>query len=399
MTRLDTTLRKIYAYRALDDFVLMYPFYGVYMAAKGMSIFQISTLFILWSITSLVTNIPSGVLADKFSRKKLLATGQLLKAASFVPWFVYPHYAGFALGFVLWGVGGALTDGTFEALVYDELRASERQSEYVKVTGKAFSFSLVGNLAATLIAGAAIVLGFGFIFAASITAIVASSFVVLALPETLRFEQVADARYFSMLRAGVHEALHNHTVLAIIGLASFIGVIYDSLEEYVPLFVKDTGVSLSLVAWAVGATVAAAALGSYIAFRYEKLSTVRFMLLLALSGLFLLSAGATGKVYSVILLIGYTFFIRMLKQVYDGKLQHSIGSELRATVTSVGGFVVELLALITYVLYGLIAGRTSNFKAFAVLGGIVMFVSLLYLVAAPRLLARQSLKQLAGETN
>lgn len=131
--KIQSTLNKIYVYKFLDDLVLMYPFYSVYMAAKGLSVLQISSLLVMWSAVDLLTNIPTGVFADKYSRKKLLALGQLLKAASFVPWFVYSHYVGFALGFLLWGVGGALTDGTFEALVYDELKANKREKEYVKV--------------------------------------------------------------------------------------------------------------------------------------------------------------------------------------------------------------------------------------------------------------------------
>jgi len=398
MVHIDGTLRKIYAYRALDDFVLMYPFYSVYMAAKGLSIFQISTLFILWSVVDLMTNIPTGVLADKFSRKKLLALGQLLKAASFVSWFTYPHYAGFALGFALWGVGGALTDGTFEALIYDELKAVQREAEYVKITGRAFSFSLIGDLAATLTAGVAILLGYGFIFAASIAAILASSLFVLALPETPRFEQVADTRYFSMLRAGIKEVLHNRILLAFVGLAGFIGAVYGVLEEYVPLFVRDTGANLSFIAWVVGVTVGAAALGSFIAYRYEKLSTVRFMLLLTFAGLLLLIAGASSKVFAVALVVGYTFVIRMLKQIYDGKLQHTIGSGLRATITSVSGFALELLAVLAYLLYGFMADHFSNFRAFAAFGCIVMLVALIYLVVSPRLLSKRELTHVTETT-
>lgn len=89
MSAAQLTLRKMYAYRALDDFVLFYPFYSVYMATRSLTIFQIATLFMLWSFVDLVANVPAGVLADKYSHKNLLALGQLLKATSFVPWFAW----------------------------------------------------------------------------------------------------------------------------------------------------------------------------------------------------------------------------------------------------------------------------------------------------------------------
>ena len=403
MTKLTATLRKIYAFRALDDFILIYPFYSIYMAAHGLSVFQISTLFILWSVVDLLTNVPTGVLADKYSRKNLLGIGQLCKAAGFLVWFLYPQYTGFAVGFVLWGIGGALTDGTFEALVYDELKASRRQgvkasrrqAEYVKVVGRANSLSLVAELAATLVAGAAILLGYDVLFIASVVVVITSSLLVFTLPETPRFEELADTRYFSMLRAGLNEAIHNRTILANILLLSFIGAIYGSIEEYDSLFIHDTGVSLTVVAWVLGIVIAAAAIGSFIAYRFEKLTTSKFMLLLLLSGVFLLLAGRADKVAAVALLTCYTFSIRLLQAVYDGKLQHEISSGLRATVSSVSGFSLEIMSIVAYISYGLLADKIHNRGAYSVFGGTVVIVAALYLLTAPRLLARRSLKQMA----
>ncbi|HUC20406.1 MAG TPA: MFS transporter [Candidatus Polarisedimenticolaceae bacterium] len=386
---LKVTLRKIYLFCFLDDFVLLYPFYSIYMASKGLSVFQISTLLILWSVTDIITNIPLGVLADKYSRKMLLGIGQLLKALSFVPWIMFPSYEGFALGFVLWGIGGAFIDGTFDAVVYDELKAVNQEKQYVKVIGRAESFSLAGNLAATVLAGAAILLGYNFIFVASILAVVLSAMVVFRLPETPRFGEVADTRYFSMLRQGIKEAVHNRVILGIILLGGFIGAIYGSLEEFVPLFVSDTGVGLSVTALAVGATVAAAALGSLVAYRYEKLTTSQFMMLLGLSGALLLAAGVLTGVGGILMLVGFTFIIRMLQAIYDGKLQHSISGGLRATVSSVSGFAMEVLAISVYFAYGVITEFSDNFGAFAFFGGIVLLVALAYLLLAPRLLSRQ----------
>ncbi len=387
---LKTTLRKIYLFCFLDDFVLIYPFYSIYMAGKGLSIFEISTLLILWSVTDILTNVPMGVLADKYSRKLLLGIGQLLKAASFIPWVFFPSYEGFALGFVLWGIGGAFIDGTFEALVYDELKAVNHEKQYVKVIGRADSFSLAGNLAATVLAAAAILLGYGFMFAASIFVVVVSAVVVMRLPETPRFGEVADTRYFAMLRGGIKEAVHNRTILAIILLGGFIGAIYGSLEEYVGLFVQEIGVALSIIPLVVGATVAAAAVGSLVAYRYEKLSTSHFMLVLMIAGMCLFGAGVLGGLgtmggsIAVLLVVGYTFLIRMLQAVFDGKLQHAITSGLRATVSSVSGFALELMAISIYFAYGVVAEFGGNFGAFQVFGVIVVVVALVYYRYLPR---------------
>jgi MFS family permease len=393
---LKTTLRKIYAFCFLDDFILMYPFYSIFMAEKGLSVFQISTLFIAWSLTDIIANVPLGVLADKYSRKLLLAIGQLLKAASFITWLFFPTYAGFALGFVLWGIGGAFIDGTFEALVYDELKAVNQEKQYVKVIGRASSFSLGGDLAATALAAAAILLGYSFLLWASIIVVILSAIIVFRLPETPRFGDIADTRYFSMLRQGFREALHNRVILGLILLGGFIGAVYGSLEEYVPLFIRDTGIGLSVISLAVGATVAAAAFGSIVAYRYEKLSTPSFMLLLGLSGFLLLASGTLAGIGAIPLLIGYTLIIRMLQAVFDGKLQHSITSGLRATISSVGGFALEIMSISIYLAYGIMTEYSGNFGAFKLIGMVVMAVALGYLILAPRMLSKQKLTHIAS---
>ncbi len=220
-----------------------------------------------------------------------------------------------------------------------------------------------------------------------------SSFIIFTLPETPRVEAVADTRYFSMLHQGITEAFHNKTVLALILLGGFVGAIYGSLEEYTSLIVKDTGVNLSLISLAVAATVAAAAAASFLAYRFEKLSTKTFMILLALSGAALLVAGAMANIGAVGLLIVYTFIIRLLGVIFDGKLQHSISSALRATVSSVSGLALEIMAVAIYFVYGLIADHAGNFGAIKAFGTLTALVGLVYLVLAPRLLSKQSVQK------
>lgn len=394
MLKTKRTIRKIYLYKALVDFILLYPLYNIMFASHGLTTFEISTLLIIWSVTDIVTNVPMGVLADRFSRKKLLALAPLVEALGFATWFVWPTYGGFALGLVLWGIGGAIFDGTYEALLYDELKSAGIERQYVKIAGRAQSFGLVANFAATALAGAAILLGFGFVIWGSVAALLLASLVAMTFPAAQRFEEVADTRYFVMLRQGIHEAFHNRVLLEVILLGGFIGAIYGSLEEFEPLFFRQVGYTNTVVSLIEASTVLAAAVASLVAYRYEKLTTSRFMLLFALSGILLLATGIFPGVSSIFLLVLYAFLIRSLGTIYEGKVQHSITSHLRATVTSVSLFALELMAVVTYFVYGLLSSLAGgNFTAFRVVGLSVIVIALCYAVISPRLLAKTSLRQ------
>jgi MFS family permease len=387
--RLEATIRKMYLYRALIDFILLYPLYSILFVNHGLSTFQISTLFIIWSVTDLVTNVPLGVLADKFSRKRLLVLGPLVEAAGFSVWLLWPTFNGFALGFILWGISWGIINGTFEAFLYDELKTGELEKQYTRVAGKAQSLALIADFAATLTASLAILLGYGFVTGASIAALVLASVTALTLPNAKRYEAVADSHYLAMLRAGLLETLHNRVLLEVIILGSVIGAVYAALDEYVPLFFHQIGYNRSAVSLIVAATILAAALGSFLAHRYAHLATRSFMLLLLLSGILLIGAAQLLGISAILLMILFTFVISLLNTIYGGKVQHSITGNLRATVTSVSIFSIGLFSVISFILYGIASKHTGNIAGFKVIGIISGITAIAYLVLTPRLLIKR----------
>src|SRR5215211_1336067 len=137
------------AFSALDDLVPLYGVYAVLFADTGLSGTQIASLFAIWSLTSLLLEVPSGALADIVSRRGLLAVAGLTKGAGFALWTFAPSYLAFAAGFVLWRAGGALTSGTLEALVHDELVAAGADAEYQRLAAAAGTAGLTGCVIGT----------------------------------------------------------------------------------------------------------------------------------------------------------------------------------------------------------------------------------------------------------
>src|SRR5262245_43560047 len=99
----------------------VFPVYALLFAEHGVSPGGIATLLILWSSAGLGLEVPSGAWADTISRRSLLSISAVVYAGAFATWALWPAYPGFAAGFVLWALSGALSSGTFEALAYDEL--------------------------------------------------------------------------------------------------------------------------------------------------------------------------------------------------------------------------------------------------------------------------------------
>ncbi len=137
----------------------IFPVYALLFADAGLSTAQISLLFVLWSAVGIVLEVPSGAWADTVSRRGLLCLAAVVYAAAFSCWVLFPSFGGFAAGFVLWGLSGALSSGTFQALAYDELAAVGARHRYARVMGLGTTLSLAGMAFATLAAAPLIAVG------------------------------------------------------------------------------------------------------------------------------------------------------------------------------------------------------------------------------------------------
>ncbi len=124
------------------------------------------------------------MLADRFSRRGCLVAAGLFQAAAFAVWTAFPGFAGFAAGFVVWGLGGALISGAQEALLYDGLAAVDADDEYARVQGWVTAAGLVAQIPAAFLATGLYAVG-GYVLVGWVSVGVALGTSVLAarLPE------------------------------------------------------------------------------------------------------------------------------------------------------------------------------------------------------------------------
>ncbi len=69
---------------ALSELVPYYPLYALLFLDTGLSDAQVSVLFAIWSVTALLTEVPAGALADRWSRRGAVVLASLLQAVAFV---------------------------------------------------------------------------------------------------------------------------------------------------------------------------------------------------------------------------------------------------------------------------------------------------------------------------
>ncbi|WP_431884200.1 MFS transporter [Micromonospora gifhornensis] len=387
--RLATTL---YAYAFLTDLVLLYPVYALLFADSGLSVGQISSLFVIWSVAGIALDVPSGAWADATSRRLLLCLAPLCTAAGFALWTFVPSYPAFALGFVLWGAGGALASGALEALVFDELDHLGLAQRYARTIGRARTAGTVGVLASIVLAGP--VLGYGgypAVGLASVAACLLAAAVATRFPEqratatdTLivaapaapaapvaptQHRDPADPAdepgWWQGLRGGLAEARRDRRVRAGVLLVAVVTATWGALEEYTPLLARDTGVALTTVPLLLLLLAVGQVLGGLLAPAGERLRVRGYALLLAGSAAALASGALLRHPAGFVLLAGAFCGFQLASVLADARLQARISGTRRATITSLAGMATELITIAVYIGFGVVATASGNGVAFA----------------------------------
>lgn len=363
---------RLYAYAFLRDFVLLYPLYALLFADTGLSTAQLSSLLAIWSITGFALEIPSGVWADAASRRALLVVGQLLCGVGFALWIIAPSYPAFALGFILWGVQGALQSGALQALVYEELERVHAAARYAHLMGRA---TAIGTAASALAIGLAAPVfafgGFTAIGAASVLACIAAAAVAAGLPEhrTRRDRAVGGRRsYTAVLNAGLGEVRSKPGLRGALLLVPAVAAVWGALDEYVPLLAAETGATTSAVPLLFLLVYLGVAVGGLLGGAASRMSG-RAIAALLIAAATTLSLGAVSGRSAGFVLIAVAFgAFQTVTIVVDARLQAAIDGPARSTITSLAGLATELLVLAVFAGYAVgsaVADHATLFVAFA----------------------------------
>jgi hypothetical protein len=372
---------RLLLYHASRDLVPLYAVYALLFSDHGISASHISLLLIIWSATSFVFEVPSGAWADAFDRRHLLVFSALVYAAGFATWLTWQTFAGFATGFVLWGLSSSLMSGTFESLVYDELVERDAAGAYPTLTGWAHSTAMLANLAATALAAPLLAAGgYPLVGWASVAICGGQALLAATLPVSMKARRPshdsplaeterAASRYLAMLRAGIAESRHQPDVRRVLLLAAaMVGL--TAYDEYFPLVARAHGVTTSDIPLLIAIIVAGQAIGTAVVGRTARLPARAVGAVLG-AGALLVSLGALATPYAGFVAIGVGYgLLNNAMLVGETRLQDTITGPARATVTSVLGLLEEVVALLVY-------------GAFAVGSQVLGFPHLVALLAVP----------------
>ncbi len=187
-TRLkNNQYRKFCAYGFLRNLRFFDAFLILFLVDKGISYTQIGFLYAAREITTNLFEIPSGLIADTYGRKKSLAGALLIFSISFLIFWLSNNFWLYLFAFIIFGLADAFRSGTHKGMMMDYLKLNNWMMYKSEYYGYTRSWSQRGSALSALLAGILFFLDGNYqnIFIYSSIPYIINFFLVLSYPTTI----------------------------------------------------------------------------------------------------------------------------------------------------------------------------------------------------------------------
>ncbi len=333
--------------------------------------------------TIFLCEIPTGVVADVYSRRLSIILGVFIMGAGFILEGSIPHFSAILLGQALWGLGYTFTSGATEAWIADEVGAKSAGKAFLRGSQAGIFGGLLGTLIAMaigsirinlpILTGGSLFLGLGV-------------FLIAAMPENRFARQKPSAaasvggylvehwaEMTSTLRQGVSLLRGSAALVSILVIGLFFGLYSEGLDRLsTPHFLRDIGFpawgNLQPVIWFGGMSLVSQLIGlaatelarrrvdpdrEKVALAFmlvDAAALVSALVVFALAGSFALALAAYWVIGLARTLVG---------PYYTTWVNRHLSPDVRATVLSMSSQVDALGQIAAGPVMGVIGNRVS----------------------------------------
>lgn len=154
--RKDKQYYKFCTYGFLKNLRFFEPFLILFFLEGNLSYLQIGLIYSIREVIRNVFEIPSGLVADMFGRRRTMITSFSLYIISFLIYSMSYRYGTLIAATIVFAIGDAFRTGTHKAMIFDYLDRRDWTSHKVAYYGHTRSWSQAGSAVSALMAAALI---------------------------------------------------------------------------------------------------------------------------------------------------------------------------------------------------------------------------------------------------
>jgi MFS family permease len=381
-----TVIRLLFAYHFFGDLILIYAVDKLFLLSRNVSIQEIAILVAIWSGLTILLEVPTGALADRWSRKYTLVLSGLTYSLCYVTWIFSYSFWLFALGFLFRTLGGTLESGTLQAYTWDLLKRHEKEDDFEKIWGRCITLRVIGTAIAVALGGFLSEISYTLVLVFSALSPLVVTIVAFLLPEVKSTNEETGKSYFLYFRDGIRRAFSNNVILKIILYSGIVLATLGLLEEYDQVLISERlGFSNTFIGIWAAAAVCFSSVGSFFAHRLKNLGWQVLRIIGLVTGIGLVVIAFVRNPIILICLLVNCISLLLASVTIEGIIQRAIKTEERATITSVNGVVGEIGTVIFSLFVGFIADRFGIHTGYGVLGVIILvYISVQFIIGLRR---------------
>lgn len=332
------------------------------LSARGFSLLQIGFAETVFHITSLTFEIPSGMLADIYGRKKMLLVSNFMNLVAALVMVASKGLAGVCLSISFYAMGYNFASGSGDALAYDSMKKAGREAGYEKYISNQMVIYRITTGVSTLCAGIALMIGYRWAylltaFSALAVLLLTTCLYELETPE-MQKHRFAKGEGQKVTAAILQKLVHhfadsigflgrNKKATCLMFLNSFVGAVDILLLFFLQSKLRTAGISDGIL----GVALLVMELGGIVGARLiVKAPRIRYGFLFILCSLGVLSGVWLEHTQVLVWMVAGGFIATMSDDAIqirtDARLQEMFPSGQRATLISIESFTFSVIMIV-----------------------------------------------------
>ena len=362
-------------------------FWILFFIQNGLSLLQIGLLESIFHGTSLLCEIPSGMLADRFSYKTNLYLARLASiVSSILILFGQGNFWIYALAMMVSAWSYNFDSGTSNAFLYDSAVEAGQKDRYLQISSFLSGVAEVTRTLGTVVAGFFIHGALAWTYLIAIGLSFLSIILIYLMKEPMAKREKNEALTFKTIVLQVRKEWHEKPVLFYWMMTyQLVGTLMCMFYFYYQQKISDlAGWQVSLVMLiGSGLNLIAVYVASQIGKKWN--SNRVFPTLVALTGLALLLVfSGTSFAFLLVYLLTDTLYA-VYQPIYFNDLQGYLPSSVRATMLSINSMLFSLSMIVIFPLTGWMIDRWGLVAVFLVLGLILLLIYPILIISLTRI--------------
>lgn len=384
--KLEQNLKRLILLKVFGNAQFHLVVYTLFLLSKGFTTQQFFLIESAYYLIALLLEIPTGVFSDRISRKWSLVLASVI-GIPIIPTIVWSDsFMVVLLAMSIGGIGAALTSGTDTAILYDTLKALDREEDFQVIAGKMGWYGALSMAFAGIVGGLLAQYDMAYAWWAYFAAGLLATAVTFTLQEPPFFRsEVHSESYLQHLGMSwkiSSKGAAGYYVFYAASIWFFFSIGFWLWQPYLEL----SGVPLAWFGFIYAIQNVIGGFTSKQAHRLENILGSRNVLLvipLGLAAVFTLESRFT-FVWGALFIFLHSTFSGPFHPILEDYINKRIPSSRRATVLSIKNMVNSLLFMALSPLIGHLVDLYSLTTTLLLMGIILVVLSLVFYMAYQR---------------